>query len=44
LLVDYGIPAAYCLPGGRPGRRQRVVVTTAALRLLDDDQLDKMLG
>jgi Zn-dependent protease with chaperone function len=35
LVVDHAEPAAYCLPG----TRQPVVVTTGALRLLDDTQL-----
>jgi Zn-dependent protease with chaperone function len=35
LVVDHAEPAAYCLPG----TRRPVVVTTAALRLLDDTQL-----
>jgi Zn-dependent protease with chaperone function len=35
LVVEHAEPAAYCLPG----TRRPVVVTTAALRLLDDTQL-----
>jgi Zn-dependent protease with chaperone function len=35
LVVEHGEPAAYCMPGAR----QPVVLTTAALRLLDDTQL-----
>jgi hypothetical protein len=35
LVVDHAEPAAYCLPG----TRRPVVLTTAALRLLDDTQL-----
>jgi Zn-dependent protease with chaperone function len=40
VVVDHGEPAAYCLPGaGRP-----VVVTTAALRALDEAQLAAVLA
>jgi Zn-dependent protease with chaperone function len=40
VVVDYGEPAVYCLPGaGRP-----VVVTTAALRALDTAQLAAVLA
>jgi Zn-dependent protease with chaperone function len=41
-VVDHEAPAAYCLPA--PDRAHRVVVTTAALRLLDADQLDAVLA
>jgi Zn-dependent protease with chaperone function len=40
VVVDHGEPAAYCLPG----RRRPVVLTTAALRLLDDAQLAAVLA
>jgi len=40
LVVEHGEPAAYCMPGAnRP-----VVLTTAALRLLDDTQLGAVLA
>ncbi len=40
VVVDHGEPAVYCLPGaGRP-----VVVTTAALRALDEAQLAAVLA
>ena len=40
VVVDHGEPAAYCLPGaGRP-----VVVTTGALRVLDEAQLAAVLA
>jgi Zn-dependent protease with chaperone function len=40
LVVEHGEPAAYCMPGaGHP-----VVLTTAALRLLDDAQLGAVLA
>jgi Peptidase family M48 len=40
LVVEHGEPAAYCLPGAR----HPVVLTTAALRLLDDTQLAAVLA
>lgn len=40
IVVDHGEPAAYCLPG--TGRQ--VVVTTAALRALDEAQLAAVLA
>jgi Zn-dependent protease with chaperone function len=40
VILESGEPAVYCLPG----RRSRIVVTTAALRLLDDEQLDAVLA
>ncbi|MQA87443.1 MAG: M48 family metalloprotease [Streptosporangiales bacterium] len=40
LVLDCDKPAAYCLPG----RRRRVVVTTAALAMLDRDQLRAVLA
>jgi beta-lactamase regulating signal transducer with metallopeptidase domain len=40
VIVDHATPAAYCLPRGR----SRVVITTGALRLLDDDQLRAVLA
>lgn len=40
LVVEHGEPAAYCMPGSR----QPVVLTTAALRLLDDTQLAAVLA
>ncbi|MFI5794345.1 M56 family metallopeptidase [Streptomyces sp. NPDC051677] len=39
MIVDYGVPAVYCLPG----RRSRVVVTRAALDVLSEDQLKAVL-
>jgi Zn-dependent protease with chaperone function len=40
LVIEHGAPAAYCIPGaGHP-----VVLTTAALRLLDDTQLAAVLA
>lgn len=39
LLIDHDQPAAYCLPG-----RRRIVLTTGALRCLDDGQLDAVLA
>jgi Zn-dependent protease with chaperone function len=39
-VVDHATPAAYCLPG----RGGRIVVTTAALAVLDDDQLAAVLA
>jgi hypothetical protein len=38
-IVDYGVPAVYCLPG----RRSRVVVTRGALDVLSDAQLRAVL-
>lgn len=40
VVVDYGEPAAYCLPGAR----HPVVLTSAAVRLLDDTQLTAVLA
>nr|WP_237694929.1 M56 family metallopeptidase [Streptomyces sp. SID5468] len=40
VVVDHDEPAVYCLPGWR----RRIVVTTGALRLLDDDQLAATLA
>jgi Zn-dependent protease with chaperone function len=40
VILDSDEPAVYCLPG----RRSRTVVTTAALRLLDDQQLAAVLA
>jgi len=39
-VVDHAEPAAYCMPG----TRRPVVLTTAALRLLDDTQLAAVLA
>jgi Zn-dependent protease with chaperone function len=39
-VIDHAEPAAYCLPG----TRRPVVLTTAALRLLDDTQLAAVLA
>ena len=39
-VIDHAAPAAYCLPG----RHGPVVVTTAALRALDDDRLAAVLA
>ncbi|MFG2131274.1 M56 family metallopeptidase [Streptomyces sp. NPDC048751] len=39
-IVDYGVPAVYCLPG----RRSRVVVTRAALEVLSEGQLKAVLA
>lgn len=41
VLLDHDGPAVYCVPGGR---RRRVVVTTGALRRLDDAQLAAVLA
>ncbi|MCQ9133021.1 M56 family metallopeptidase [Streptomyces hilarionis] len=38
-IVDYGVPAVYCLPG----RRSHVVVTRAALDVLSESQLKAVL-
>lgn len=38
-VLTYDTPAAYCLPG----RRSRVVVSDAAVRVLDPEQLDAVL-
>jgi Zn-dependent protease with chaperone function len=38
-VVDYGLPAVYCLPG----RRSRVIVTRGALDVLSDGQLRAVL-
>ena len=38
-IVDYGVPAVYCLPG----RHSRVVVTRAALDVLSESQLKAVL-
>jgi Zn-dependent protease with chaperone function len=40
IVVDHGEPAAYCVPG----TRHPVVLTTAALRVLDDEQLCAVLA
>ena len=40
LVVEHGDPVAYCMPGAR----HPVVLTTAALRLLDDAQLAAVLA
>jgi bla regulator protein blaR1 len=40
LVVEHGEPAAYCMPGAN----HPVVLTTAALRLLDDIQLAAVLA
>ena len=40
VLVDHGQPAAYCVAGPHP----TVILTTAALRALDPDQLDAVLA
>lgn len=39
-VVTHDAPAAYCLPG----RHRRIVLTTAALEQLDDDQLAAVLA
>jgi hypothetical protein len=40
IVIDHNEPAAYCMPGAR----RPVVLTTAALRLLDDAQLAAVLA
>lgn len=40
VILESDEPAVYCLPG----RQSRTVVTTAALRVLDDEQLDAVLA
>ncbi|MFJ3620649.1 M56 family metallopeptidase [Streptomyces iakyrus] len=40
VVLDHDEPAAYCLPG----RHRRTVITTGALRSLDDDQLAAVLA
>ncbi|MET4781581.1 M56 family metallopeptidase [Glaciihabitans sp. UYNi722] len=40
VILECDDPAVYCLPG----RHRRIVVTTAALRALDEDQLDAVLA
>jgi hypothetical protein len=40
LIVDHGTAAAYCLPG----RGRQVVLTSAAVAALDDDQLSAVLA
>ncbi|MGH2598941.1 MAG: M56 family metallopeptidase [Dehalococcoidia bacterium] len=40
LIIDHGIAVAYCLPG----RTRRVVLTSAAVASLDDDQLAAVLA
>ncbi|OXY92411.1 M56 family metallopeptidase [Streptomyces diastatochromogenes] len=40
VVLDHDEPAAYCLPG----RHRRTVITTGALRTLDDDRLDAVLA
>jgi Zn-dependent protease with chaperone function len=39
-LIEHAAPSAYCLPG----RRGRIVVTTAALTALDEDHLGAVLA
>lgn len=39
VIIDHGTPAVYCVPG----RRRRIVLTTAALAALDADQLAVVL-
>ena len=39
-VIDHGLPFAFCVPGGAG----RIVVTSAALRALDDDQLAAVLA
>jgi len=39
LVVDHAVPTAYCLPG----RRRDIVFTTAALRVLDEQQRQAVL-
>ncbi|GHE75954.1 M56 family metallopeptidase [Streptomyces lavendulocolor] len=40
IVLDHEEPAAYCLPG----RHRRTVITTGALRTLDDDRLEAVLA
>jgi Zn-dependent protease with chaperone function len=40
IILESDDPAVYCLPG----RKRRIIVTTAALRALDNDQLDAVLA
>lgn len=40
VLLDHDEPAVYCLPG----RQRRIVVSSGALRLLDDEQLTAALA
>ncbi len=40
VVVDYGEPAAYCLPGAR----QPIVLTTAVIEVLDEAQLAAVLA
>jgi Zn-dependent protease with chaperone function len=40
IVIEHGAPAAYCVPG----TRRLVVLTTAALRLLDDAQVAAVLA
>ncbi|MFF5757417.1 M56 family metallopeptidase [Streptomyces longwoodensis] len=40
VVLDHDEAAAYCLPG----RHRRTVITTGALRTLDDDQLEAVLA
>ena len=40
VVLDHEEPAAYCLPG----RHRRTVITTGALRALDDEQLEAVLA
>jgi Zn-dependent protease with chaperone function len=40
VIIDHAQPAAYCMPGAR----RPVVLTTAALRLLDDTQIAAVLA
>lgn len=42
IVVEHAVPAAYCLPGS--DRRRQVVVTSAALQVLDDDQLSAVIA
>jgi Zn-dependent protease with chaperone function len=40
VVLEHAVPAAYCLPG----RHRRIVLTTAALAALDDQQLQAVLA
>jgi len=42
MILEQDRPAVYCLPGSR--RRQRIVVTTGALRALSGEDLDAVLA
>lgn len=39
-VIDHAVPAAYCLPG----RGRRIVLTSAALTALSDDELNAVLA